>query len=119
MPKGYVAVYMMNSPEFVFIWLALMAVGAAPSMINYNLSGDALVHVLKVSGAKLLLVDDEPAFVKRIEERKGGIEGLGMEVFLLGDAAKSRIYSSKPERVPNVHRDGVRGNWPMVMFFTR
>jgi len=38
-PKDLVCFYMMNSPDFVFAWLGLWAVGAAPAMINYSKCG--------------------------------------------------------------------------------
>lgn len=38
-PKDLVCFYMMNSPDFVFAWLGLWAIGAAPAMINYSKCG--------------------------------------------------------------------------------
>jgi acyl-CoA synthetase (AMP-forming)/AMP-acid ligase II len=38
-PKDYVAFFLTNSPDFLFAWLGLWAIGAAPALINYNLTG--------------------------------------------------------------------------------
>lgn len=46
-----------NSEKFVFIWLGLWAIGAKPAFINYNLTGKALAHCIRVSTARLILVD--------------------------------------------------------------
>jgi hypothetical protein len=37
-----------NSPEYLMVWLALDAVGAVPSFVNWNLVGEGLVHCVKV-----------------------------------------------------------------------
>jgi acyl-CoA synthetase (AMP-forming)/AMP-acid ligase II len=38
----------LNSPEFLILWLALDAIGACPSLVNHSLTGESLVHCLKV-----------------------------------------------------------------------
>jgi acyl-CoA synthetase (AMP-forming)/AMP-acid ligase II len=47
----------MNSEKFVFIWFGLWSIGAKPAFINYNLTGKALAHCIRVSTAKVVLVD--------------------------------------------------------------
>lgn len=37
-----------NSPEYLMMWLALDAIGAVISFINWNLTGTGLVHCTKV-----------------------------------------------------------------------
>lgn len=51
-----VAIDFMNCPEMVFLWMGLWSIGATPAFYNYNLTGDALVHVVRVSTAKLAIV---------------------------------------------------------------
>ncbi|KAL4898673.1 hypothetical protein BDV59DRAFT_206951 [Aspergillus ambiguus] len=70
-----VAVYLTNRAEFMFVWLGLWSIGCAPAAINYNLAGDALVHCLKVSNAKIVLVDDDDECRARMEESRGVVEG--------------------------------------------
>lgn len=38
-----------NSPEHVMLWLAIDAVGCVISFINNNLSGEGLIHCIKVT----------------------------------------------------------------------
>jgi len=109
----------MNSPEFIFAWLGLWAIGAAPAMINYNLSGKALLHCLGVSGATVLLVDEEEALRVRVEESRVGIEGRGMRVLVMGEEVREEIKGMSVERVEDAYREGVKGDWPMAMFYTR
>jgi len=46
-----------NCDSFVFLILALWSLGAQPALINYNLSGKALIHCVKRASARLMLVD--------------------------------------------------------------
>lgn len=44
-----------NSPEYLMLWFALEAVGARVSYVNWNLTGTALAHSIKVSVFLLLV----------------------------------------------------------------
>jgi acyl-CoA synthetase (AMP-forming)/AMP-acid ligase II len=114
-----VSFYLTNSPDFVLAWLGLWAVGAAPTMINYNLSGKALLHCLKVAGSNLILVDEEEALLNRIENERVEIEKLGMEIHVLNGSLKQKILGMKKERPADSCRDQVKGNWPVAIFYTR
>jgi acyl-CoA synthetase (AMP-forming)/AMP-acid ligase II len=57
--KELVAMDFMNSANFIFIWMGLLSIGATPAFINYNLGGKPLTHCVKVSTARLLIVDEE------------------------------------------------------------
>lgn len=119
-PGDLISFYLTNSAEFVMAWLALWAIGAAPAMINYNLAGKALIHCLKVSGAKLLLVDEDPELIGRIEDEKANIEGqLGMKISVMDATVKRDIRAIKAERPEDTFREGVKGDWPMSIFYTR
>jgi len=75
---------------------------------------------LKVAGSKLVLVDDDPQLVARIQEARGDIEGeLGMKISFLDENAKHIIRNLKAERPGDELREGVQGNWPMSIFYTR
>ena len=57
--RDIVALDFMNCPEFVFLWLALWSLGATPAFINHNLMGNPLVHSIRVSTTRLLILDPE------------------------------------------------------------
>lgn len=118
-PHDLVSFYLTNSPDFIFAWLGLWAIGAAPAMINYNLSGKALTHCLKVAGSKLILVDEDPELRKRIEDARAEVEGLGNEILVLDGCVKREIEKMSEERPGDEFREGVQGNWPMSIFYTR
>lgn len=118
-PNHLVAFYLHNSPDFIFAWLGLWSIGAAPAMINYNLTGKALLHCLKISGANLLLVDPDEQFQQRINGSLDAIEGeLGMKKVTLGTLTLAEIRSIPPKRPEDSHRAGLQGNWPLVIFYT-
>lgn len=96
-PNQLVSAYMLNGPELMFIALGAWAIGAAPANINYNLSGDGLLHCLKISHAKLLLVDGESDCVSRVDEVRSQIEGeLGMSILVLSESKQQDILKTEP-----------------------
>jgi acyl-CoA synthetase (AMP-forming)/AMP-acid ligase II len=110
----------MNSPDFMFAWLGLWSIGAAPAMINYNLAGKALLHCLKISGAKLLLVDEEPALRARIEDVGAQLEGeLAIKVIVIDSKEKAGISTMSAERPLDAYREVVKGDGHMCLFYTR
>jgi hypothetical protein len=89
-------------------------------MINYNLSGNALIHCLKVAGSNLILVDHDPNLSIRIKDVQSEIENdLKMNIRIMDGATKAQIYDLKAEKPKDVFRDRVQGNWPMSIFYTR
>ncbi|KAF2654372.1 acetyl-CoA synthetase-like protein [Lophiostoma macrostomum CBS 122681] len=48
-----------NSPEYYMLWFALDAVGAVVSFVNWNLTGEGLVHCVKICGSRYLLTDSD------------------------------------------------------------
>ena len=89
-------------------------------MINYNLAGKALIHCLRVSGASLMLVDEDPDLIARVEEERSTIEHeLGMKIAILDHLAKRDVCGMTSERPSDAIREGVKGDWPMTIFYTR
>ena len=110
----------MNSPDFMFAWLGLGSIGAAPAMINYNLAEKALLHCLKISGAKLLLVDEEPVLRARIEDVGTQLEGeLAIKVIVIDSTVKAEISAMSDERPSDAFREVVKGNGHMCLLYTR
>ena len=112
--------YMMNRPEFMFTHLGSWSIGSAPAWINYNLAGDALVHCLKVSGAKVLVVDEDTDCRARIEAVRERLENdLGIKILVLDNQLKGEISRTEPKRPGNELRAGVKPNFPLFLFYTR
>lgn len=109
---------MANSPEFLFAWLGLFAVGAAPAMINHNLTKAALLHCLGISNSPLVLADGSPELLARIEEVKDDLAAKGVKIVNLGDV-KAEINALKIERPPDKLRENVKPDSPFGLFYTR
>lgn len=57
-PGDVVALLGHNSPRYLGLLLAITRVGATAALINYNLRGAPLAHALKVSRARIVLVEE-------------------------------------------------------------
>lgn len=88
-------------------------------MINCNLAGDALVHCMKISGAKILVVDEEEKVRTRIEGERQTIEKLGMQIVVLSEALKNSIAAKTARRPDDSYREGLKGSSPSALFYTR
>ncbi|KAL4927533.1 putative very-long-chain acyl-CoA synthetase family protein (CefD1) [Aspergillus undulatus] len=115
-----VALYLQNRPEFMFAWLGLWSIGCAPATVNYHLNGDALVHCLRIAGAKVVLVDDDPGCVERMEGVKDVVSGeLGMEAVVV-DGRFDEIVRGFPETVAEDGRLALDtpGERPSILLYT-
>ena len=89
-------------------------------MINFNLTGDALLHCLKVSGAKVLIVDGEKKISSRVEAVRGRIEQeLNMQAIILDLQLKSTIAARPVERPDDSYRSDVKPLSPAIVIYTR
>lgn len=118
-PGTLIATYMNNSPDFIFALLGSWSIGSAPALINHNLGGQGLVHCLKISGAKLLLVDNDSSFLQRIQQVRHHLEQeLGIKIIVLDEATKDAINSFEPKRPDRTYRENVKPDFPMCLLYT-
>lgn len=118
-PKELVAMYLTNSPHFMFVWFATMAIGAAPAFINYNLEGKGLLHCLEVCESRLIIVDQDTACQKRVNDSRAEIESKGMKIVVLDDSLKSHVDSLPADRPGDEWRNGTEGGFPWTLIYTR
>lgn len=94
--------------------------GCAPAMINCNLSGDALLHCLKISRATIFLTDDEDACKARVMGEKQRIEAeLAITIIELSTDLKTEIAAKDAPRTMDDYRKDVTGSSPMSIIYTR
>ncbi|KAK7518963.1 very long-chain acyl-CoA synthetase/fatty acid transporter [Phyllosticta citriasiana] len=78
-----VALDMPNSARFVVAWFALWSLGATPAFINHHLTGAGLLHCVRISTAKLVLVGSEDEVRDKYAEGgevwRGLVDGSGKE----------------------------------------
>jgi acyl-CoA synthetase (AMP-forming)/AMP-acid ligase II len=118
-PGDLVGLFMENSPDFVFAWMGLLAVGAAPALINHNLSHAALLHCLGISGATLVLASGRPDMLARIDQVRDDLSKRGVTVLKLEEGAAAEVNSMTAERPADSLREGVTPGSPFGLFYTR
>ncbi|GJD01370.1 AMP-binding enzyme [Colletotrichum higginsianum] len=117
-PGDFVALFMQNSPDFAFAWVGLLAIGAAPAMINYNLAGKALLGCIEISTAKLVVVDGGPDIAAKYEDVQTELGLKGIKVINIGQE-RSHIYQMDPVRPGDELRSSMTPGDAMAMFYTR
>ena len=118
-PGDMVGTYLMNSADFLVIWLGLWCIGCAPAMLNYNLKGESLIHCLKVSDVRLVLVDSDPDCRARFDGVKDEIESsLGVRSVCVDEALLRDISSSKIQVPDDEYRSKVDGPSPSCLLYT-
>jgi acyl-CoA synthetase (AMP-forming)/AMP-acid ligase II len=111
-----VGFYLQNSAEFMFAWLGLAIIGAHPAMINYNLTGDALVHSVKISNSRLILVDDE---LRDRAEKNEQIQRMGLELVVLTPEVAGEIERMDDAELPSEATSNIPDSTPLALRYTR
>lgn len=110
-----VALDFMNSDTFLFLWMGLWAIGAKPAFMNYNLRDQALVHCIKTSKAKLMLVDPDVADVLTPSLHEE-LPGVRMELF--SEPVKAQADATAPVRYPDEQRFDDKPEAMGILIFT-
>ena len=128
-PGEVVAIDFMNSDIFVFLWLGLFAIGANPAFMNYNLTGPSIVHCVRSSTTRILLVDPDvrPAVTQAVVDelaRPGPGEKENPEVFrpvetlFFSSEVIEEIRNVDPVREPDQARSGAKMSDMAALIFT-
>jgi hypothetical protein len=114
-PKEIVAMDFMNSEKFVFIWFGIWAIGAKPAFINYNLTGKALAHCIRVSTSRLAFVDPEVADHVTQDVRD---ELSGVQFEILTPELEADVMSTEGIREPDAVRTDDKSQNMGVLIYT-
>ncbi|KAI8628361.1 fatty acid transporter [Xylariaceae sp. FL1651] len=118
-PGDLVALFMGNGPDFALAWMALWAVGAAPALINHNLTRQALLHCLGIADAKLVLAEGPPELLARLDAVKSELDAGGVRIVKLDDEeVRTQVAACPATRPPDSLRDGVTPGSPFGLFYT-
>lgn len=96
-----------------------MYAGCAPALINWNLTGAALVHCLRVSGAGVVLVDKEGCKGRIGAEMEQIEANLQMKIIILSRDLEREIGEMPASRPDDSYRENVKGDTPIGLFYTR
>lgn len=110
-----VAMDFMNSEKFIFMWLGIWAIGAKPAFINYNLTGKALAHCIRVSTAKFAFFDPEIQS-NLTQEVRDELPDVHFEVFT--PQIEAEIATIEPVRVPDADLAESKRQGLAIVIFT-
>ena len=121
-----------NHPTFFITFWAIVKIGAIPSLINTNLSEDALLHCLAITNASIFLFD--PIYESQVATIVDRVHEAGMELFAYGESTEfNNATTSSLARTltPNVLSNypdkdtderlirGVKLSEPGILIYTR
>ncbi|KAF2097327.1 long-chain fatty acid transporter-like protein [Rhizodiscina lignyota] len=95
-----------NSAEYLMLWFAIDGLGAVTAFINYNLTGEGLLHCIKISSARYMIYDaDVSSAVDPVKEdlKKSGFTPIAYTpsfIASLNDFTplpEERQFSMRPE----------------------
>jgi acyl-CoA synthetase (AMP-forming)/AMP-acid ligase II len=112
-----VALDCMNSSTYVWIWFGLWSIGAKPAFINYNLTGDPLLHCVKTSTAQLLVADEEIRY-NFTSDVLDTLSSRGVRTVFLTPDVLSAAESMSPKREPDEVRSGAKLNEMALLIYT-
>ncbi|KAK4690322.1 hypothetical protein P7C71_g6443, partial [Lecanoromycetidae sp. Uapishka_2] len=121
-PKEVVAMDFMNSPSFIFLWFGLWSIGAVPAFINYNLTGDSLLHTINTSTTRILFVDEEikENFTQEVTDKLASPtarDGKGpIQVVYFSQTLEQDILTIDGIREPDQSRTAVRLDLALLIF---
>ena len=120
--REVVAMDLMNSPVFIFLWLGIWSLGALPAFINYNLTGNPLLHSITTSTARLLFVDPKlkSRFTKDLTDTLDPPKARGgkgpVETVFFDAELEEEIMATEAVREPDSSRSAVRLDMAMLIY---
>lgn len=116
-----VAIAFTNKPHFLWLWFAIWSLGAKPAFINSNLRSNAFVHCVRISTARLLIVDP---LIQEVVNDETKVEldsdgrGRAIETLVLDDEIERSILAGAPFRAPDDARSGDKISTPAMLIYT-
>ncbi|KAK3096869.1 hypothetical protein FSP39_004198 [Pinctada imbricata] len=120
-----VALFVENSPEFVWLLLGLQKLGIGAALINYHIRAKPLLHSIRVSEAKALILGPEDILLHAIDEIR---DGLDIPVYVSGrpgDSTPQGYHSwsdlmlhSQPAQISKAVRAGLGLFHPCIYIYT-
>jgi acyl-CoA synthetase (AMP-forming)/AMP-acid ligase II len=124
-PGETIALDFMNSPQFLFLILAIWSLGALPAFINYNLTSTAFIHCVRVSATRLLIIEPDVEPLALTEETRATLQAPNfcnnaspLEIAVWTEDLQSLIEGYLPFRAPDAARSGSIARSPCVLIFT-
>ncbi|KAI1123705.1 fatty-acyl-CoA synthase [Nemania abortiva] len=103
-----------NTPEYLMLMLALEAIGASSALLNNNLTGDGLVHSVKISSSRYVLTDKElESLVSPVQSK---LKDGGTEVIYYSPAFMETLKDTEP--LPKERHEGLDPMGTGILLYT-
>ncbi|KAI0455697.1 fatty-acyl-CoA synthase [Xylaria acuta] len=83
-----------NTPEYLMIMLALEAIGASAALLNCNLTGNGLVHCIKLSTSRYVLADKD--IQKLVSPIESELKDAGIETIYYSPSFVETLKDTEP-----------------------
>ncbi|XP_022110788.1 long-chain fatty acid transport protein 6-like [Acanthaster planci] len=122
-----VGIFMMNEPSFIISWLAFNKLGLQIALLNYHLTGDALLHCIKACKVKAIVCGADQLLMDSIETILHELQVLGIRVWIIGDREKRlipegmirvRTWNERSDPIPRSEREGMSNFDDAMYIFT-
>jgi len=116
-----VAIFMRNRLEYIPLWYGLTKVGVIPALLNFQLADTALAHCVKISDARLLILDHELA--AQWESAKDNLDTIPDVQAAFGEVEGYQRFEASltdiaPNRPSREHRANILGADQCMKMFT-
>ncbi|KAG6922810.1 solute carrier family 27 member 5 [Chelydra serpentina] len=119
-----VAVFLLNVPAYLWVWMGLAKIGCAMACLNSNIRAKSLLHALGACGATVLLTT--PDFKAAIEDVLPSLQEKGIRVFYLSaesptsgvEPLQGQIDAASEEPIPVAFRANITSKSTALYIFT-
>lgn len=114
-PQEVVVMDFTNSEKFIFMWLGIWSIGAKPAFINYNLTGKALAHCIRVSGSNFAFIDSEIQS-NVTQEVRDELPNVQFEIFT--PQLEAEVATIEPVKAPDSDRAESKRQGMAIVIYT-
>lgn len=122
--RDVVAMDFTNTPTFIWLCLGLWSQGATPAFINYNITAEPLLHCIKTSGCRVILVEEvvrpqfPPAVVDALASLHSADHHDGVSAVFYDESTAQEIHDFDDQRAPDTIFQGLDIHGMAILIFT-
>lgn len=120
-----IALDFMNSPEFLFLILAIWSLNAAYAAVNYNLTGQPFIHSVRASTSRLLIIESKVASSALNDEARAAFDApnfrnntFPLEYVAFDHGLSTSMNYFPPYRAPNNVLESTKGSDVAALMYT-
>ena len=103
-----------NTPEYLLLWFALDGIGSCVAFINNNLTAGALMHSIRLSGARYMITDVENK--SNTEPHEAELETSNVKTLYYSQQSIEKLTDTTP--LPQSRRSGIKPDAMRTLIYT-